>query len=480
VAGTLRLRRGVRSEAPHPRALIPEGPIGTGAQRGALQRLAQALLDNGIDGPGPYAAARQLLGRRPPRIAGTAAGAPLRREGETGLEAAVRLVEGLDRSCLPIQGPPGSGKTHTAAHVILARLAKGRRVGITANSHAVITNLLAKVLELAPEVGVEVRAVQKADEGGGLDDPRVSSATSNERVDAALADGANLVAGTAWLFARPEMDGALDTLVVDEAGQLSLANVLAVAGTADRLVLVGDPRQLAQPSKGTHPDGVGVSGLEHVLDGHDTMPDHLGLFLDRTWRLHPEICAFISEQVYEGRLEPEPRCAARVIDEGPSVGGAGLRWLSVGHEGNRTSSPEEAHAVARLAGSLIGRGWTDADGQRRTLGPDDVLVVAPYNAQVRLLAEHLPTGVQVGTVDKLQGREAPVVIVSMTASSAEDVPRGMEFLYSRNRVNVAVSRAQALCVVVASPRLLTVTCRTVDQMRLANVLCRYEELAVAT
>jgi uncharacterized protein len=296
-------------------------------------------------------------------------------------------------------------------------------------------------------------------------------------VAAALAEGANLVAGTAWLFAREELEGGLDTLVVDEAGQLSLANVLAVASAADRLVLVGDPRQLAQPSKGTHPEGAEVSGLDHVLGDHATMPEGLGLFLDRTHRLHPDICRFISEQVYDGRLESEPHCKFQAIDDGPVVGGTGLRWLSVDHESNRTSSVEEAHAVAETLEALLDRGWTDGQGQRKTLGLDDVLVVAPYNAQVHLLAQHLPEGARVGTVDKFQGQEAAVVLVSMTASSAEDIPRGMEFLYSRNRINVAVSRAQALSIMIASPKLLEVHCRTVNQMRLANVLCRYLELA---
>ena len=333
------------------------------------------------------------------------------------------------------------------------------------------------MLEEAAEAGVEVRGIQKADDGGGIDHPSVEPAKDNDQVAAALAEGANLVAGTAWLFAREELEGGLDTLVVDEAGQLSLANVLAVAGAADRLVLVGDPRQLAQPSKGTHPEGAEVSGLDHVLGDHATMPEDLGLFLDRTHRLHPDICRFISEQVYDGRLESEPHCALQAIDDGPVVGGTGLRWLGVDHESNRTSSVEEAHAVAEAFEALLGRGWTDGEGQRKTLGLDDVLVVAPYNAQVHLLAQHLPEGARIGTVDKFQGQQAPVVIVSMTASSAEDIPRGMEFLYSRNRINVAVSRAQALSVMVASPKLLTVHCRTVNQMRLANVLCRYAELA---
>ena len=202
-----------------------------------------------------------------------------------------------------------------------------------------------------------------------------------------------------------------------------------------------------------------------------------GLFLDRSWRLHPEICAFISEQVYDGRLETEAHCASQRVDDGPLVGGSGLRWLGVEHEGNRTSAIEEADAIAQVFGQLVGRDWTDRDGLLRPLGLDDILVVAPYNAQVRLIAERLPSGARVGTVDKFQGQEAPVVIVSLTASSAADVPRGMEFLYSRNRLNVAVSRAKALCVMVASPSLLAVQCRTVAQMRLANVLCRYVELA---
>jgi superfamily I DNA and/or RNA helicase len=273
------------------------------------------------------------------------------------------------------------------------------------------------------------------------------------------------------------MAEGLDTLVVDEAGQLSLANVVAVAPAASNLILVGDPRQLAQPSKGTHPDGAGASALDHVLDGATTMPSHVGLFLDRTWRLHPDICTFISEQVYDGRLEAEAHCSNQRVADGALLGGTGLRWLPVQHEGNRTSSVEEAEAVGEVYRALLGRDWTDHDGEQHTIGRDEILVVAPYNAQVRQLADHLPDEARVGTVDKFQGQEAPVVIVSLAASSAEDVPRGMEFLYSRNRLNVAVSRAKALCVMVGSPSLLDVRCRSVEQMRLANVLCRYVEMA---
>jgi uncharacterized protein len=253
-----------------------------------------------------------------------------------------------------------------------------------------------------------------------------------------------------------------------------------VSQAAKNLVLVGDPQQLSQPSKGSHPDGAGASGLEHVLAGHATVPDDRGLFLDRTWRLHPDICSFVSEQIYEGRLEPRPECEAQAIRPGPLVEGSGLRWLPVEHEGNRTSSPEEADRIADIVEALVGRPHTNIDGVERPLTLDDILVVAPYNAHVHEIAGRLPSGARVGTVDRFQGQEAPVVIVALAASSTDDIPRGMEFLFSRNRINVAVSRARALCVLVASPRLLDVRCRTLDQVKLANVLCRYVEIAAPT
>jgi uncharacterized protein len=394
----------------------------------------------------------------------------------------VRLAAGLQSSYLAVQGPPGSGKTSTAARMIVELVRRNRTVGITGNSHAVISHLLEKVMETASEEGRRVRAVQKVSaDGVGCEGHGVERTKENQKVEDRLAEkGVDVVAGTPWLFARPGMRLAVDTLVVDEAGQLSLADVLSVApASARNLVLVGDPRQLAQPSTAHHPDGAGVSALEHVLGDHATIPDHLGVFLDHTWRLHPAICGFVSEQFYEGRLRSRADCAHQAVDLGPVVGGSGLRWVPVEHQGDRTSSEEEAAAVARMVRALVGRPWTDRTKAREPLRLDDILVVAPYNAQVNLLTETLPRGVRVGTVDRFQGQEAPVVIVSMTSSSADDAPRGMGFLYSRNRLNVAVSRAQALSVVVGSPALLSVRCRTVDQMRLANVLCRYVEMAEA-
>ncbi len=476
--GKLWLKRGTSSVAHHPEALIPGGPVPTKQLREALRRLARSVLTNGIDGEGPYRAVRDLLLRRGPRLLVLGSGQPLQRDGEEATDAAVRLALALDGGCLAIQGPPGSGKTYSAARMVVALVAEGKRVGITASSHAVVGNLLAGVMVRGAEEGMKIRALQKADDDQRCSHADVTCTNSNEQVEAALTEGrVDVVAGTGWLFAREGLDATLDVLVIDEAGQLSLANAAAVGAAAHNLVLVGDPRQLAQPSKGTHPIGAGVSALEHLLANRATIAADQGLFLNVTRRLHPGICAFVSELAYDGRLHSLPECGRQTVRDGPVVGGSGLRWVPVDHAGNRTSSTEEATTLAEHYYALLGRPWTKASGEVLELRTDDLLVVAPYNAQVALLSEHLPSGARVGTVDKLQGQEAAVVLVSLTASSAEDIPRGMEFLYSRNRLNVAVSRARALAITIGSPHLLAVHCRTSNQLRLANGLCRLMELA---
>ncbi len=478
IGGSVDLKRGNTSDAAHPSALIPASPIETSRHKEALCDLAEEVVADGTLEGGRYGAVRDLLAGPAPRLGGLADGARLRRDGEDPVEAAKRLAAALDAGVLAVQGPPGSGKSVLAAEVIVALATARRRVAVTANSHAVIAELLDKVAAVATEAGAALRILQKAGDGQGASHPGVRVTNDNGRVEQAVAGGdVDVVGGTTWLWTRPAMRQTVDYLVVDEAGQLSLANAAAAGTCAENLILVGDPQQLAQPLKGSHPPGAEASALEHLLDGAATIPDDRGLFLDRTWRLHPEICRFVSELAYDGRLQPAAGNASRRIADGPVVGGAGLRWVPVGHAGNRVSSIEEARVVAAHVEALHGRMWTDRDGGQRRLDLDDILVVAPYNAQVALLASELPAGARVGTVDKFQGQQAPAVIVSLAASSAEDAPRGMEFLYSRNRLNVAVSRAQALAVVVASPALLDAHCRTVEQLRLLNGLCRYRELA---
>jgi uncharacterized protein len=288
----------------------------------------------------------------------------------------------------------------------------------------------------------------------------------------------DVVGGTAWVWSREDLCESIDVLFVDEAGQMSLANVLACAQAARNLVLLGDPQQLEQPQQASHPLGTEVSALEHLLEGHDTMPEQRGLFLGETWRLHPSICSFTSELFYEGKLLPRSGLEHQRLDGPIPFAGAGLFFAPVVHSGNQNSSTEEVDRIAELVASLAVPGvqWVNRHGAPTALTLNDILIVAPYNAQVSALARRLP-GARVGTVDKFQGQEAPVVIYSMTTSSPEDAPHGMEFLFSRHRLNVATSRARCVCILVGNPELLEPDCRTPDQIRMANAFCRYLELS---
>ncbi|MBA3235003.1 MAG: TM0106 family RecB-like putative nuclease, partial [Chloroflexi bacterium] len=486
VHGTIDLLRGPKRQDYHPEALITGKPFRNGPQPDALLRVADCVLASGIEGPGPYRAARDLLLGRPPRIAGVSDEADLRGLDEPILAAAERLALGLDATTLPIQGPPGTGKTYTGARMIVRLLAEGRRVGITAQSHKAISNLLTEVCTAALDQPVRLRAIQKCDTGDevrGFD--AVTLTNDNKAVEEALAARAvNLVAGTSFLFARPEMEGTLDVLFVDEAGQLALANAVAVGGCADSLVLLGDPNQLPQVSQGVHPDGVGVSALEHLSGAAATIDPGRGLFLAETWRMHPAVNGYVSETFYDGRLEAHPSTKNQTVtSHDPALGGTGLRYRPQLHTGQSSWSHGEAAAVADIVATLVGSDWTDASGQTRLLTIEDVIVVAPYNAHVAAINSaietRLGTPARVGTVDKFQGQEGAVAIYSMASSSRDDAPRDMDFLYSRNRLNVAVSRARGIVILVANPGLLDAACRTPDQLRMVNALCRLVEVAHA-
>jgi superfamily I DNA and/or RNA helicase len=262
-------------------------------------------------------------------------------------------------------------------------------------------------------------------------------------------------------------------VIIDEAGQMSLANALATSQVAQNLILLGDPQQLSQPTKAAHPPGTNASALSYVLGDLDTMPPEMGMFLPETRRMHPAVCGFISERFYEGRLGSHEPCGVQALE--PFGVGLGLRLVD--HDGRSSASVEEATAVEDIIGTLVGQTWTDQSGSRRVLELRDILVVTPYNAQVRTLARRLGPHAQVGTVDLFQGQEAPVVIYSMASSSADLAPRGMGFLYDLHRLNVAISRAQGVAVVVCNPALLRPSCHTPAQVRLASALCRYSETA---
>ncbi len=486
VLGTIDLLRGPTRLDYHPSALIPGKPIGAGPMPDALLRIADHVLERGMEGPGPFQAARDLLLRNPPRVVGTPVGSALREPAETAFDAAIRVADALDGTVLPIQGPPGTGKTYTGAWMIIDLLRRGRRVGIAAQSHKAISNLLFEICAAASETTFPLRAVQRCDTGDEVrNHAGVRLATNNADVENGLRDGTfHLAAGTSWLFAREEMLGAVDVLFVDEAGQMALANVIAMSGAAASIVLLGDPNQLPQVSQGTHPEGAGASALEHLLGGLATIDDRLGLFLDTTWRMHPSVNEYVSDTFYDGRLEAHPSTSLqRVTSKNPALDGAGIRYIGIAHDGNASRSREEADAVADAIASVLGHDRTDRHGRTRPIGLEDLIVVAPYNAHVALIhgavEARLGPGVpvRVGTVDKFQGQEGAIAIYSMASSSREDAPRDMDFLYSRNRLNVAVSRAQAIALVVASPRLLEAECHTAEQMRLVNALCRLVEVA---
>lgn len=479
--GFIDLKRAANSEVPHPTALIPHDLVSDVPLRESLLRLAESVVEHGLEAA-PERAAVSLLLAQPPAV-GQAPGEALRRPGEDTLLAGRRLALSLRSSVLPVQGPPGSGKTHTGARMILDLLRAGKRVGVTSNSHKVIGQLLDKVCEAGREERVGVRGIQLNSGSAGCREQGIEKVERNWRrvLDGFRTGEARLAGGTAWLWARPELAGAVDVLVVDEAGQVSLANALAASPAAGSLILLGDPRQLEQPTQGVHPPGADASALGHAAGSALTLPGERGLFLDRTYRLHPDVCRFTSEVFYQSRLEPVAgRGLERQSVDGPgTLRETGLRRVDVEHTGNANESGEETEEVRGLVRGLLRSGskWTNSEGEVKPLTLEDILVVAPYNAQVGALIQALPDGARVGTVDKFQGQEAPVVIYSLASSSSATAPRGMEFLFSPNRLNVATSRARCLAVLVASPTLYVPACRSVRHMRLANAFCRFAELA---
>lgn len=381
---------------------------------------------------------------------------------------------------MPIQGPPGAGKTYTAAHMICDLVRGGKRVGVTATGHNVIGNLLEEVIKRARERGLSPNCGHKVSEASD-EDGDIFLFTNNGAAQAALIDGEiDVLGGTAWLWASEEMEGAVDVLFVEEAAQISIANVLAASRAAPLLVLIGDPQQLEQPQKGSHPEGSEVSALLYLLGEDKVITNERGLFLEETWRLHPEICHFTSEVFYERQLTSHKGTEKQVIRNGGRLSGSGLGYLKVEHHGNQSRSNEEADVVAGLVLGLFEKRptWIDREGQEGELSLDDVLIVAPYNAQVAEIERRLPAGARVGTVDRFQGRQAPIVIYSVTTSNSEHAPHSMEFLYSPNRINVATSRARCLCLIVATPQIFEPDCRTPRHVQLANAFCRYRELAV--
>ncbi|MGF1602125.1 MAG: TM0106 family RecB-like putative nuclease [Thermosynechococcaceae cyanobacterium] len=458
-------------EPPQRTSLIDANLISSKALPQSILDTVQHWRESGLLPP----ALKDLLYRLPPRIRNHSATEII--SGDTDLlSGALAAVTYLDNSLLCIQGPPGSGKTYTAAHVMTHLVQQGKAIAISANSHQAITNLMLKVAQMCQEQSIDLKGLKY----GGEQDERLLEAGLTWKKDlkrVKLTDY-SIFGATPFQLCKPDMARQWDYLFVDEAGQMSLANLVAIARCADNIVLMGDQMQLEQPIQATHPGESGQSALGYYLNGKATIPPDMGIFLDTSYRMHPSICQFISEAIYENRLQHHSETHHHQIQVDPSQTfafdqGSGILFMPVEHEGNAQYSTEEIQAVEQLVECLTGLPYITNRGESQgVIGPNDILVIAPYNLQVRYLKDKLGDLARIGTVDKFQGQEAPVLILSMCASSSDAAPRGLEFLLNRNRLNVAVSRAQCLSIVVGSPTLASTACSSISEIELVNLYCK--------
>jgi uncharacterized protein len=465
-------REASKDPLPQRLSIGPPGPIDSKIIRSAIYRYA----DHVLKVPDKTHVATELLLRSVPLIQGRQSGEAVITSDDLHSDA-LEAIAALKNSYLFIQGPPGAGKTYTSSHIIVDLIKRGKKIGITSNSHKAIHNLLEKVESVAAEKCVQFHGIKKASSGNDQTIFDGQFIRSETKIDDMNLD-ANLFAGTAWTFSDPHFDGQLDYLFIDEAGQVATANVVAMATATRNIVLVGDQMQLGQPIQGTHPGEAGLSVLEFLLGNHSTIPAERGIFLGQTRRMRPSVCQFISDAFYDGRLTSHESTSERSLNlQNVDLPNEGIVMIPAEHEGCSQKSLEEGEIIKAKYHALLGQDFIYRDGNTRPITEDDILVLTPYNMQVNYLRSILPDNAKVGTVDKFQGQEAPIVLISMVTSNAEDLPRNIEFLYSKNRLNVAVSRAQCLAVVVANLKLLEIPCGTVEQMKLVNTFCWLDKYA---
>jgi uncharacterized protein len=474
---TLTLKRQTRSGLlPKRLSLLPPTPLADRILRAAVRRFAESYVTKDTG----FTALKQFIAHQPPKLEDNSL---LQRVYKNGcLNAAIILetVSALKNSVLFIQGPPGCGKTFHSAQIILGLLKAGKRVGVSSNSHKAIINLLHGIEKAAERDGFCFSGTKKSNLKSPETLVKGTMIRDVNKKDEINADDM-LIAGTAWLFADPVFEEACDYLFVDEAGQVSLANLIAMGVAAKNIVLIGDQMQLSQPIQGSHPGESGNSALDYLLKGHATVPADRGIFLDTTWRLHPDICDFISQAVYDGRLKAHPDNSNQSLVLNKNTHSIlkenGICFVETDHSGCSQLSETEGLIIKELFENLLQQKFRDRNGKLHSIRAENILIISPYNVQVNYLKSILPQQARVGTVDKFQGQEAEVVLISMVTSSADELPRDIEFLFSRNRLNVAVSRARSLAIILANPRLLEIPCATVNQLTLVNTLCHLKACA---
>ena len=472
---SLKITWGARQESQvgDPTVLTVDDYFSPKPKPGTLIDIARRVIERGISHPS-NALVRALLAGESPRF--VANGGPSDGLFSDEVEDMKQWVTNLDQSFVAMQGPPGTGKTYSGSHLIHFLVSRGLRVGVMSGTHSAIDNLLDETVKVFHEANepASLRILRWQDVP---DNPRPGY-TYSKKAALLEGDGFNVIGGTSWFWAGKDIcQNPVDVLLIDEAGQLSLADAVVATNGAKSMLLLGDPQQLAQVAKADHPGQSGLSVLDHVLGEHATIPDGVGVFLSVSRRMHPDICEFISKQIYEGRLSSHESCRQQ-----HTVFGTGLRWLQAEHEACSTKSDVEADIVVAQIRAMLGTPWVNQRGESAPLTPNDFMVVAPYNDQVDLLKARCRfdaelTGVRVGTVDKFQGQEAAVVFFTMTTSSSDDMPRGPEFLFSRHRLNVAISRARCIAYLVCTEALLNSRARDIENMRLISTLCAFVEYA---
>ena len=393
------------------------------------------------------------------------------RHSDEKVNSIIEDAVNLNRSHMTIQGPPGTGKTYVGARIILELILQGRRVAVMALSHKAINNLLEAVDRLVDFYNVRganlVKSKSRDNPKGGFQHIKVGDVVNNIHQT-------HLVAGTVYSLSRLP-GNIIDTLVIDEAGQIPLAWIMAAGRTAKNIVMMGDHKQLPQVSQSLHPEGSGESVLEHLMGDESIIPDQFGVFLDVTRRMNPEITQFVSELMYEGQLKPHD-CTSEYIlklakPQHPALDKKGLSWIEMNHSGCAQESRDEAEEILKIVNEL----------SENEYPLTEVLVIAPYRAQEALIRSLLPAEMKesIGTVDRFQGREADIVIFSMTSSDGSNLPRDIEFLFSENRLNVALSRARKKAIILANRRLLTIPVGNLNQLKLVNTLCRLKKVCLS-
>lgn len=462
-------------------SIIPDEYVNPSPIPDAIKQVIEQL----IEGDFAHCAVTDFLLRRPPQFT-DGRKTPIvdsTLDKDDFLHSVIAAAGSLDESYICIQGPPGTGKTYSAKHIIGDLLSKGKRIGISSNSHKAIINLMEGVSAHIEEENIPATLIKV---GGDKSEPIFELSNIKHRPNATSCfeeskRQSSCIGGTAWLFSNqlfaPSSNDdtefePFDYLFIDEAGQVSVANLVGMSRSCKNIILMGDQMQLAQPVQGSHPDDSGQSILEYLLRDHATIPSDMGIFLPKTFRMHPDVCRLISDQVYDSRLHSDPSTSRHIIEPtGPNITSkAGIEFVPVRHEGNTQGSEEEVGVIKKIVSELLGCTYWPKEngGTNRQISLNDILLMAPYNYQVNLLKAALGPEANVGSVDKFQGQEAPIVILSMCTSDASESPRGTDFLFSKNRLNVALSRTQALAIVVGSPTLATTAVSNIRQMELVN------------